>query len=135
MPTDDSLRLHNRQRIEGAWGQTIQPNKDQAIHGTESQPLWQVPSLDVKVMTKDQDLSFQRGPRLEQQHQHRPDQAPSFSHKPETLRDSASLASRIRFPTGTGGPLAVLIMANQVLRIPRFFDRACANFAPRRRRF
>src|SRR3981081_3471495 len=102
MPTDDSLRLHNRQRIEGTWRQTREPNKDQAIHGTQSQSLWQVPSLDVKLMTKDQDLSSQRGPRLEQQDQHRPDHAASFSHKPETLRDSASLASRIRFPTGTG---------------------------------
>jgi hypothetical protein len=31
----------------------------------------------------------------------RPDQAASFSHNIETLRDSASLASRIRFPAGT----------------------------------
>jgi hypothetical protein len=31
----------------------------------------------------------------------RPDQAASFAHKIETLCDSASLASRIRFPTGT----------------------------------
>jgi len=53
-------------RIEGTWRQTRQPNKDQAIHGTESQSLWQVPSLDAKLMTKDQDLSSQRGPRLEQ---------------------------------------------------------------------
>ncbi len=30
-----------------------------------------------------------------------PDQAASFSHKAEALRDSASVASRIRFPTGT----------------------------------
>jgi hypothetical protein len=28
--------------------------------------FWQMPSLDVKLTTKDQDLSFQRGPRLEQ---------------------------------------------------------------------
>jgi hypothetical protein len=103
MPTDDSLRLHKRQRIEGTWHQTVQPNKDQAIHGIEAQPLRQMPALDVELMTKDQDLSFQRGPRPEQQRQHRPDQAASFSHKTETLRDSASLASRIRFPTGSGG--------------------------------
>jgi hypothetical protein len=61
-----------------------------------------MPSLDVKLMTKDQDLSFQRGPRPEPQDEHRPDHAASLSHKTETLRDSASLASRIRFPTGTG---------------------------------
>jgi hypothetical protein len=79
----------------------IQPSKDQAIHGTEGQSLRQMPSLDVKLMTKDQDLSLQRGPRPEPHDQHRPDHAASFSHKTETLRDSASLASRIRFPTGT----------------------------------
>ena len=46
--------------------QTIQPSKDQAIHGTEGQSLRQMPALDVKLMTKDQDLSFQRGPGPEQ---------------------------------------------------------------------
>jgi hypothetical protein len=101
MPTDDSLRLHKRQRIEGTWHQTIQPSKDQAIHGTEGPSLRQMPSLDVKLMTKNLDFSFQRGPRPEPHDQHRPDHAASFSHKTETLRDSASRASRIRFPTGT----------------------------------
>src|SRR5262249_680931 len=66
MPTDDSLRLHNRQRIEGTWHQTIEANKNQAIHDTQGQSLRQMPSLDVKLMTKDQDLSFQRGSRPEQ---------------------------------------------------------------------
>jgi hypothetical protein len=66
MPTNDSRRPHNRQRIQGTWHQTIQPNKDQAIHGTEGQSLRQMPALDVKLMTKDQDLSFQRGPRSDQ---------------------------------------------------------------------
>ena len=28
---DDRLGLHNRQRLDGIWHQTIQPNKDQAI--------------------------------------------------------------------------------------------------------
>ena len=87
-PTDDSLRLRDRQRIEDTWHQTIQPNKDQAIQGTEGQSLRQTPSLDVKLMAKDQDLSFQRDPRPEQQDQHRPDQAASFSHEAEILRDS-----------------------------------------------
>jgi hypothetical protein len=49
------------------WYQTIQPDKDQAIDGTQGQSLRQMPALDdVKLMTKDQDLSFQRGPRPEQ---------------------------------------------------------------------
>jgi citronellol/citronellal dehydrogenase len=31
VPTDHGIRLHNRQRLDGIWHQTIQPNKDQAI--------------------------------------------------------------------------------------------------------
>jgi hypothetical protein len=42
------------------------PNKDQAIHGTEGHSLRHMPALDVKLMTKDQDLRFQRDPRPEQ---------------------------------------------------------------------
>jgi hypothetical protein len=44
----------------------VQPNKDQVIHGTESQSLRLLPSLDVKLIPKDQDLSFQRDPRPDQ---------------------------------------------------------------------
>jgi hypothetical protein len=102
VPTDHGVRLHNRQRLDGIRRQTIQPNKDQAIHGTKGHSLRQLPSLNVKLMTKDQDLSFQRDPRPEQYYQHRPDQAVNFSHEAEALRDSASRTSRIRFPTATG---------------------------------
>jgi pimeloyl-ACP methyl ester carboxylesterase len=62
VPTDDGVRLHNRQRLDGIWHQTIQPNKDQAIHGTEGHSLRHRPAMDVKLMTKDQDLRFQRDP-------------------------------------------------------------------------
>jgi hypothetical protein len=53
-PTDHGIRLHNRQRLDDIWHQTIQPDKDQAIHGTEGKYLRLMPSLDVKLMTKDQ---------------------------------------------------------------------------------
>src|SRR6202035_58530 len=81
MPTHDSPRPHKRQRLEGIWHETIQPNRDQAIHCTEGQSLRLMPSLNVKLMTKDQDLTFHRGPRPEPQDLHRPDHAASFSHK------------------------------------------------------
>jgi hypothetical protein len=42
------------------------PTKDQAIHGTEGHSLRHMPSLDVKLMTKNQDLSLQQDPRAEQ---------------------------------------------------------------------
>src|SRR5215469_6514760 len=101
VPTLDGIGLHDRPRLDGIWHQTIQPNKNQAIHVTEGHSLRHMPSLDVKLMTKNQDLSFQRHPGPEQEGQHRPDQAASFSHETEALRDSASRTSRIRFPTGT----------------------------------
>jgi len=59
-----------------------------------------MPALDVKLMTKDQDLSFNETSDRKIS-QHRPDQAASFSRKQKTLRDSASRAGRIWFPTGT----------------------------------
>src|SRR5215472_2761506 len=70
-----------------------------------------MPSLDVKLMTKNQDLSFQRHPGPEQEVQHRPDQAASFSHETEALRDTASRTSRIRFPAGTVGGRGVADIA------------------------
>jgi hypothetical protein len=70
-------------------------------------------------MTKDQYLGFQRGPRPEQSDQRQPDQAASFSHKAEALRDSASVASRIRFPTGTTQACAVQAQQdNAAVRAP-----------------
>jgi hypothetical protein len=42
-------------------------------------------------MTKDQDLSFQRDPRPEQQDQHRPDQAAGFSHEADRIVESPKL--------------------------------------------
>ena len=106
MPTDRSVRLHDRrQGLNGIWHQTIQPNNDQAILGIEDHSLGHMPLLDVKLMTKNQDLSLQRDPRPEQKDQHRPDQAVSFSLETDALRHSASRTSRIRFPTETA-PLA-----------------------------
>jgi hypothetical protein len=50
----------------GIWHQTIQPDKDQAIHGNEGHSLRYMPSVDVKLVTKNQNLSFQLDPRPEQ---------------------------------------------------------------------
>ena len=62
MPTNDGIGLHDRQRLDGIWRQTIQPTKDQAIHGTEGHSFGHMPALDVKLMTKNQDLSLQLEP-------------------------------------------------------------------------
>src|SRR5258705_2030665 len=54
-------------------------------------------------MTKRQDLYLQRCSRPEQSDQRQPNQAANISHQPRASPDSTSLASRIEFPTMTGG--------------------------------
>jgi hypothetical protein len=65
--TTPGVSALRRQHLDGIWHQTIQPNKDHAIHGTEGRSsAGGVAGLDVKLMTKGQGLSFQRDPRSEQ---------------------------------------------------------------------
>ena len=58
-------------------------------------------------MAKDQDLSFQRGPRPEKSEQRRPNQAANFFHKIGAWRNSVIVASRVGFPTGTAEHVVV----------------------------
>jgi hypothetical protein len=74
----------------------IQPSED-----PEGLPHEQTPALYVNLMPKDQDLRCQRSSRTEQPDQRRPNKAAHFPHRTETLRDSASAVSPIRFTTGT----------------------------------
>ena len=83
------------------FGANDKANKDQAIHDTEGQSLRLVPSLDVKLMTRIGISASNETPRPRQEDQYRPDHAVSFSHKTEALCNSASPASRIRFPRAT----------------------------------
>jgi len=46
------------------WRQSIQPGKDQAVHGAERLPLGRMPSQYVKSDAEDQDLGCQRGARF-----------------------------------------------------------------------
>jgi hypothetical protein len=66
VPSYNSVRLDDRKRTTGLREQPVKTNKNHAIHSTEGQSLRQLPSLDVKLVTKHQDLSLQRGPRPEQ---------------------------------------------------------------------
>src|SRR4030088_1544019 len=58
-------------------------------------------------MTKRQDLYLQRRSRSEQSDQRQPDQAANISHQPRASPNSTPLASRIEFPTMTGGGMHI----------------------------
>jgi hypothetical protein len=50
MPTDDCLRLHNRQRIEHFREQPIQTNEYQSVDGTEGKLLWSSSPQNVDLL-------------------------------------------------------------------------------------
>src|SRR6202047_1664890 len=70
-------------------------------------------------MTKRQDLCLQRRSRPEQSDQRQPNQAANISHRPRASPDSTSLASRIEFPTMTGGDFELIksVLENPIARM------------------
>ena len=72
------------------------------VHASEAQLLRRFTPWHVELVTKRQNLSFQRHSRLEQSDQRQPDQAADISHKAKASPDSSSLASQIGFPITTG---------------------------------
>src|ERR1700693_5070876 len=103
MPADHGLRPDDLQSGQYAWCQPIQPGKYQTVVASEGQSLRRFTSQHVELMTKRQDLCLQRRSRPEQSDQRQPNQAANISHQPRASPNSTSLASRIEFPTMTGG--------------------------------
>lgn len=75
VPTDDGLRLHNRQRLEVFGAKRYSPTKSGDNPAFEGQSLRKVPPLDVEVDDEGSGSQLPADPRPEQQDQHRPDQA------------------------------------------------------------
>src|SRR3984893_2962973 len=103
MPADHCLRPDDLQSLQNARGQPIQPGKYQTVDAGEGYSPRRFTSQHVELMTKRQDLCLQRRSRSEQSDQRQPNQAANTSHQPRASPDSTSLASRIEFPTMTGG--------------------------------
>src|ERR1700726_4211175 len=103
MPADHGLRPDDLQSVQHAGRQPIQPGKYQTIDAGEGQSLRRFTSQHVELMTKRQNLCLQRRSRPEQSDQRQPNQAANISHQPRASPNSTPLASRIEFPTMTGG--------------------------------
>src|SRR6202140_6021548 len=101
MPADHGLRPDDLQSVQHAGCQPIQPGKYQTVDAAEGWSLRRFTSQHVELMTKRQDLYFQRCSRSEQSDQRQPNQAANISHQPRASPDSTPLASRIEFPTMT----------------------------------
>src|SRR6202140_4646336 len=101
MPADHGLRPDDLQSVQHAGCQPIQPGKYQTVDAGEGWSLRRFTSQHVELMTKRQDLYFQRRSRPEQSDQRQPNQAANVSHQPRASPNSTPLASRIEFPTMT----------------------------------
>src|SRR6202158_5632143 len=79
MPTDHRLRRHKS--IQYPRSQPIQACKYQTVNDREGRLLRRYTPQHVELVTKRQNLSFQRHARMEQSNQRQPDQAADTSHK------------------------------------------------------
>src|SRR5580700_10514108 len=102
MPAGHGLPPDGLQKGQDAGRQPIQPGKYQTVDAGEGQSLRRFTSQHVELMTKRQDLYLQRRSRPEKSDQRQANQAANISHQPRASPDSASLTSRIEFPTMTG---------------------------------
>ena len=101
MPADHRLRLDNRQGIQGAGRQAIQPHKEQPISVAEDQPFRSFPSQHVELVAQGDDFRLQISPRSEEICNRAPDQSENVDHRPKASPNIGPLASRIRFAVGT----------------------------------
>jgi hypothetical protein len=68
----------------------IEPRKHQAVNVAEGQSLRGFAPQDIKLVSKDKDLSFQRCPRSEQPDQGAPNQPAKIAHQERVSADSRS---------------------------------------------
>src|SRR6266852_8374442 len=101
MPADHRLRLNDRESVQHAGRQPIQPGKSQTVDAGEGWSLRRFTPQHIELMTKRQDLNLQRRSRSEQSDQRQPNQAKSISHEPRASPDSTALTRRIEFTTMT----------------------------------
>jgi len=60
MPTDNSLRLYDRQSAQATRRNLIEAGENQAIDIAEGRALRRFPSQHIELLTQRQDLRFKR---------------------------------------------------------------------------
>lgn len=101
MPTDNGVRLHDRQRIANLWKQPIKTNECQAVEDTEQESLRSSPPQNVDLLPQRPNLCLNRCPRPDQIDNHPTNEPAKVPHHTTASPNSRSTASQIRFATGT----------------------------------
>jgi hypothetical protein len=66
VPTDNGVRLHNRQRIASVRKQSIQTNEYQSVDGAEGEFLWSSPPQNIYLLPQRPNLCLKRCSRADQ---------------------------------------------------------------------
>jgi hypothetical protein len=74
MPTNNGLRLDDRQRIPDTGRQPVQADEYQSAEAGEEKPTRRGPPQDVDLVAQDKVLCCNRRSRSKQPHHRRPDQ-------------------------------------------------------------
>src|SRR5260221_10184266 len=105
MPTDDCIRLDDRQRIACFGKQSIKTNEYQPIKNTKGLPPRRGSPQDVDLLPKHPDLCLQCCSRSHQVNERPENQPAKVRHYAVASADSSLLANWIKFTIGTGDEL------------------------------
>src|SRR5665647_820051 len=102
MPTNNGVRLHDRQRIANFREQPIETNEYQAVDGAEGEFFWSSSPQNVYLLPQSPNLCLECCPRPDQIDNRPTNQPEKIPHYTTSSPDSPLPASRMRFTTGTG---------------------------------
>jgi hypothetical protein len=80
VPTDNGVRLHNRQRIASVRKKPIEANKNQSVDGAEGLFLWSSSPQHVYLLPQHPNFSLERCPRPKQICDHPNNEPGKISH-------------------------------------------------------
>jgi hypothetical protein len=106
VPTDNGVRLNDRQRIANFRKQSIETNEYQSVDSAEDEFLRRSPPQNVYLLPQRPNLCLKRCPRPDQIDDHPSNEPAKVPHHTTALPDSRSTTSRIRFATGTAASSA-----------------------------
>jgi len=115
MPTDDCIRLDDRQRIANFRKQPIEANEYHSVDGAEGEFLWSSSPKNVDLLPQRPNLCLKHYPRPDQIDNH-PTNEPAkilIAHDHRPILDR--LPSGIRFATGTSRQTVVRVRVGSPL--------------------
>src|SRR3979409_1065873 len=93
VPTDNGVRLHNRQRIASVRKKPIEANKNQSVDGPEGAFLWSSPPQNIYLLPQRPNLYLKRCSRADQSDGH-PANKPATSPHGTTASPDSLLPAR-----------------------------------------